>query len=182
MNNWKKLSSKTVYRNPYFRVREDKVIRPGGKKGTYYIIEQSNSVMIVPLNKDNEVYLVGLFRYTTQMFSWEVPGGAMEDKNIIGNAKKELLEETGLVSNNWQDLGIYEAMNGSVNKIGHILVAKNVTQTGSNKQQEEGILEMKKIPFVKVIEMIKKNQITDSHTISALILTGLRLDLIDSKA
>jgi len=32
-NPWKKLGSKAIYKNPWITVREDKVIRPDGKKG-----------------------------------------------------------------------------------------------------------------------------------------------------
>ena len=69
-------------------------------------------------------------------------------------------------------------MNGSVNKIGHVILALGINQTESNKQFEEGITQMKKLPFKKALEMVKDGEITDSHTISAIMLVGLKLGLL----
>ncbi len=154
------------------------MVRPNGKKSKFYLIDMPKSVMIVPLTSNYEVYLIGLWRYTTNMYSWEIPGGAVEKEDIIENGKRELQEETGLVSDNWEDLGMYQAMNGSNNKIGHVLLAKNVVETGGHNKEEEGIAEVKKVPIKEVIEMIKTGEITDSHTISALTLAALKIGLI----
>ena len=35
INPWKKLSSKKIYRNQWFSLREDQVISPGGEQGIY---------------------------------------------------------------------------------------------------------------------------------------------------
>ena len=180
MNNWKKLTSKVVHTNPFFTVKEEEVIRPDKSRGIFYIIEQNNSVMIVPLTKSCEIYLIHLYRYPTKMYSWEVPGGAMETNDVIGSAKKELREETGLISHDWQILGNYQAMNGCINKTGFILLAKNVVETDENKQAEEGIIRMKKVTFKTAVEMIRKGEVTDSHTVTALTLTGLSLGLLKS--
>jgi len=134
--------------------------------------------MIVPVTEENEIYLIGLYRYPTQMYSWEVPGGAVENNDVLASAKSELQEETGLVAEKFEDLGIYQAMNGSVNKIGHVILALGINQTESNKQFEEGITQMKKLPFKKALEMVKDGEITDSHTISAIMLVGLKLGLL----
>lgn len=174
----KKLSSTIVYKNKYFQVREDEVLKPTGQKGNYFVIEFPQSVMIVTLTRNNEVYLIGQHRHTTNLYSWEIPGGSTEGKNILESAKKELKEETGLVSEDWEDLGINQVLNGSANKIFHILLATNIVQTNIHKQKEEGINQMKKVPFKKVLEMIASNQITDCETVSSLMLAGLRLKII----
>lgn len=177
-NPWKQLSSKTVYENKYFTVREDEVVRPDGSTSGYFVIDLPQSVMIVALTSDNEVYMVGQHRYTNGLYSWEIPGGSTEGQDILESAKRELQEETGLVSNDWENLGINQVLNGSTNKIFHILLAKNTTQTNENKQLEEGINKMEKIPFKKVLEMISSGEITDSETISSLTLAGIKLGLI----
>lgn len=178
LGSWKKVSSKIAYQNKYFQVREDDVIKPDGGKGTYFVIELPQSVMIVAITSENEVYLVGQNRYTTNMYSWEIPGGSSEGQDILIAAKRELQEETGLVSEEWEELGINQVLNGSTNKIFHILLAKNTIQTNNNKQEEDGISKMEKIPYKKVLEMIASGEITDSETISSLTLVALKLKLI----
>jgi 8-oxo-dGTP pyrophosphatase MutT (NUDIX family) len=177
-NPWKKLSSKIVYKNKYYKVREDEVIRPDNKKGKYFVIEQPPSVMIVPLTTNNEIYLVGLYRYTTNSFSWEIPGGACDNQKPITAAKRELKEETGLIAKKWELLGLHQPLNASNEKYIYTVLAQDVTQTGNNKQKEEGIVELKKVSFKKVLEMIKTGKILDGETTSSILLAGLKLGII----
>lgn len=175
---YKKLSSSNIYRNPFFGVREDEVIKPDGNRGKFYVIEMPSSVMIVPLTLKREVYLIGMYRYPTDMYSWEIPGGAIENNDVLESAKKELEEETGLTSTEFENFGIYQAMNGSCNKVGHVVVAKNVDEKHIKIQTEEAITQLKKVTLLEVTEMIKRGDITDSHTISALTLVGLILGIL----
>jgi ADP-ribose pyrophosphatase YjhB (NUDIX family) len=177
-SSWQKISSKKVYKNQYFQVREDEVVRPDGSPGKYFVIETTPSVMIVPVTNELEFYIVGQHRYTTDIFSWEVPGGSTDGEEIIAAAKRELQEETGLISDDWENLGVQQVLNGSTDKVFTILLAKNVTQTDKNKQASDGIVEMKKISFSKVLEMIGNLEISDAETISALMLAAIKLKLI----
>lgn len=178
LNPWQKISSKKVYKNHYFQVREDEVVRPDGSPGKYFVIETTPSVMIVAVTRELEFYIVGQHRYTTNIFSWEVPGGSTDGEESIAAAQRELREETGLTSDEWENLGMQQALNGNSDKVFTILLAKNVTQTDKNKQAGDGIVEMKKIPFSKVLEMIGSSEISDAETISALMLAAIKMKLI----
>src|SRR5258708_5043977 len=95
-NSWKRLSSVIVYKNPWWQVREDKIIRPGGEEGTYCVIETPQSAEIVAVTEKQEVYLIGQYRYPIEKFSWTVPGGTVdnETEDFLEAAKRELREET----------------------------------------------------------------------------------------
>lgn len=174
----KKLSSKVVYQNPYFKVHEDAVILPTGESGTYYTIDLPPSVMIVALNDKSEVYLVKLYRYTTQQYSWEIPGGACDGEDPLTAAQRELQEETGFIAKSWEDLGAQQVLNGSTNKLFHVILAKDVIQTDLNQQAEEGITEVEFISFQEVKRMILSGEVNDSETISALMVAGIKLQLL----
>lgn len=178
VKDWQTVSSKPVYQNIYFKVREDAVVRPDGEDGTYFVVEMNPAVTIVPVTKDNEVYLVGQNRYASKVYSLEVPAGRLEEENKLEEAKRELAEETGLISNEWEELGSLQVLNGCTNLVLHIFLAKNVTQTNKNEQEEEGINKMVKVPYRKAMDMIASGEITDSETISALTLGALKLKII----
>ena len=81
-NPWKRVSSETKYENPWFHVREDRVVRPDGKPGRYSVVSAARlATGIVPLWPDGSVTLVGQYRYPLDEYSWEIPegGGALTD-------------------------------------------------------------------------------------------------------
>ncbi|MCL5784339.1 MAG: NUDIX hydrolase [Patescibacteria group bacterium] len=179
INKWGKLSSRVVYKNPWYQIREDSVITPSGERGTYNVVEKKSSVFIIAVTDNKEVYLIDQYRYPTQMESWEVPSGGVEDnENLQESAIRELQEEAGIYAKNWTDLGIIQVENGVSNAIGYVFLATDLRQADRHKQEEEGIDNIKLIPFKDIFEMIKDERITDSQSISAIIKAALYLDII----
>lgn len=165
-----------VHENPYFRVKREAVNNPDGKTGEYFIIDSPPAVFIVPLTDQNEIYLVGLYRHTTKVHSIEVPAGGAESSSLLDDAKRELQEETGLLANDWQKLGTLQSFNGSSSHLSTVFLARGVTQSTKHKQEEEGITQLTKVEFSQALEMIKHGSITDSGSISAIMLAHLHLN------
>ncbi|MBI2022374.1 NUDIX hydrolase [Candidatus Daviesbacteria bacterium] len=175
---WKKLNQKIVHKNPWFNIRQDFVVKPNNSKSDYFVLEIPQAVFAVALTYKQEVYLVLQYRYPTDRFSWEVPGGRSDDMDPLEAAKKELQEETGLIADTWQKVGDFQTMKGIANEISNVFLARGLIETEEHTQKEEGILEVKKVPFKKSLEMIKSGEITDGQTIAALTQVGLYLKLL----
>ena len=170
------MGSRIAYQNPWTTFREDRVINPVGKETVYGLIDRAHAaVSIVALTDEKEVILINTFRYTTQVFSLEIPGGAGERGSSLASAKRELWEETGFRAKKWRMMGTFQSWNGVCNEWTHVYCAEGLMQTGYNEQQEEGISEVKKVPFAKAIEMVARGIITDSGSIVALLYVALKL-------
>lgn len=169
-NPWKKLSSKIVHQNPWFYVRKDAVIRPSGKRGEYNVVVTPKSVFIVAINEKKEVYLVGMFRYTTGMYSLEIPAGSSDGERPLLAAKRELKEEAGLTAKSWKLIGTFQVANGLLSEMGYVYLAQKLTEVPENEQSEEGIEEVLRVPFEKVLQMIADGKINDGQTITAVAL------------
>jgi 8-oxo-dGTP pyrophosphatase MutT (NUDIX family) len=172
---WQKLSSKTVHKNPYYSVREDKVIKPDGTEGFYYVVEDREAVFIVALDNQQNVYLVELHRYTVNDISVEVPAGGIDGQDPLVAAKRELQEETGLTAKNWKELGFVYPLNGIISGKNYIFLATELQSTDKNSQAEEGITNVRKVPLKEALQMIKDGKIRDNETIAALTLGALHL-------
>ena len=174
-NPWKKLSSKIVYSNRWLSVREDQVIRPDGGKGIYSVVESPSTVYIIALDNTSKLCLIGQHRYPTNMFSWEVPSGSSNNQNLFTAAKRELKEETGLEAKIWKTVGTFQALNGFGTEIGYVFIAKDLIQTSSHKQEEEGITSIKIVSLKAAFSLIKSGEISDAQTITALTLVALKI-------
>lgn len=142
---WKKLSSKIVYKNPWIIVREDKVIRPDGKKGIYGYIQIPHSIVVMAFTSEKEIYLVGQYRYPVNTYAWEIPkGGLVKSETPLKAAKRELLEETGLVAKKWQEIGQAYSSIGIINEVCHIFMATGLKVT-SNKPSTFEIKKLRKL-------------------------------------
>src|SRR5205809_753331 len=75
-NPWQRPSRTVAYQNPWIVVYHDEVVRPDGQPGIYGLVHYRNrAVAIVALDAQDRVLLVGQFRYTLNLYSWEIPEG-----------------------------------------------------------------------------------------------------------
>lgn len=172
--NWELKKSENIHSNPFFSVREDKVIKPNGEDGIYYVVEKKESVFIVPINSLGEIYLIKQFRYPTKTWSWEVPAGAIETgEEPIEAAERELQEETGLKAASWEKIGILPIGPGLSDNIGHLFVANGLSLIGNDKKEEEGIVDCKSFSTDQIKEMILNKELIDVPSLAMLTIAGL---------
>lgn len=173
---WRTRGSRTVYENRWIHVREDDVVGPDGA-GIYGVVRmQHPAVFVVALDDDDRVCLITLDRYTTGR-SVEVPAGGTDGEDPLVAAQRELREETGLDAARWEHLGTMNALNGIAHAPEHVFLARGArlaTDAGATRA-EEGIDEVRWVPFAEVLGMIAAGELTDGETIAAIAYAGIRL-------
>ena len=169
-NPWQRRGSKLVYSNPWITVREDDVITPGGNPGIYGVVETRIATGVVALTDQNEIYLVGQYRYPVDEYSWEIPEGGSEiDEDPMLTAKRELKEETGLEAESWEQLGgEIHLSNCFSSERGFLYLARGLRQGCAEPDHTEE-LQVKKIPFVECLAMVDSGEIKDSLTVIAVL-------------
>jgi 8-oxo-dGTP pyrophosphatase MutT (NUDIX family) len=175
-NPWKTLSTEVKYRNPWFSVREDQVIRPDGKPGIYGVVETRIATGVVALTPLYEVYLVGQFRYPTNMYSWEIPeGGTDGNEEPLAAARRELQEETGLTAARWSPLGHELHMSNCISsERAFLFLAQELTQSHAEPEGTE-VLAVRREPLAQCLRMIASGEIVDALSIIALLHIARRL-------
>jgi 8-oxo-dGTP pyrophosphatase MutT (NUDIX family) len=177
-NPWTILERSEKYENPWIKVTEDQVLNPAGKKGIYGVVNFKNiAIGVVPLDADNNTWLVGQYRYPLDLYSWEIPeGGCLIGKESkLEAAQRELKEETGLEAAVWTEIMEMHLSNSVTDEVGYVFVAKNLTM-GMAAPEETEELKLKKLPFEEALGMCMRGEITDSLTLLALFKTKLLMD------
>lgn len=169
-NNWQTLHTAIRYDNPWIEVSHRKVINPSGGEGIYGKIHFKNlAIGIVPLDEWYNTWLVGQYRYTLSQYSWEIPeGGCPIGTSPMISAKRELLEETGIVAAKWTPLLDIHTSNSVTDEFGHVFVAQNLTFQEAEPEDTED-LQIIKLPLEEAFEKVMNNEITDSLSVAALM-------------
>jgi ADP-ribose pyrophosphatase len=164
----KTLGTREVYRNPWLRLREDRIERSNGSEGIYGVIDKDDCAIIIPIDGDH-VYLVEQFRYTVQQRLLEFPQGGWETKDVDPEAlaRGELKEETGLIASRMQFLGTTYVAYGYANQKMHIFLASGLTPQEKDPDPEEHDLELHRVPVRDFEAMLRDGRIPDICSIAA---------------
>jgi 8-oxo-dGTP pyrophosphatase MutT (NUDIX family) len=168
-NPWQILSEKKAYDNKWIQVTEYDVINPNGGKGIYGKVHFKNiAIGIVVLDEEMNTYLVGQYRFPLNEYSWEIPegGGPLQD-DPLESAKRELLEETGLIAKDWSLLLKMHNSNSVTDEYALIYLARQLEQRTAMPEETEQLV-IRKLPFEEVWQMVEKGRITDAMTVAAI--------------
>lgn len=173
---WKTLTANEVYSNPWIRISHHTVINPGGGNGIYGVVSFKNlAIGVVPVDDEGFTWLVGQYRYTLNAYSWEIPeGGGPLGEEPLDTAKRELLEETGLVAKQWDLLCPIHTSNSVTDEAGFLFMARQLEQSTASPEETEDLV-LWKLPLHEAVDMVERGEITDSLSIAGLLMAERKL-------
>jgi 8-oxo-dGTP pyrophosphatase MutT (NUDIX family) len=107
---WEVLNHQILFDgSPWVRLIQEHVRLPNGVEiRDFYRVEITAYVTIFALTTDLQVAMVEHYKHGPGQVSLELPAGYIEpEDDPLAAAQRELREETGLVSEQWQPLGRY---------------------------------------------------------------------------
>lgn len=173
-NPWKTLSEKMVYESKWIKLYHHECINPVGKPAPYSVVHFCHlAIGIVAIDEEENIWLVGQWRYPIRQYSWEIPeGGGRLDEDPLESAKRELREETGLVASRWKELFRMHLSNSATDELAIIFKAEGLVQKDPQPDETE-ILQIKKIPLKEAYQMVKIGKITDSLSVAGIMYVML---------
>lgn len=169
-NPWTTLSTDVKYDNPWITVEEHQVLNPAGNPGIYGKVHFKNlAIGIIPLDEENNTWIVGQYRYPLNKYSWEIiEGGGKLGIDPIVSAQRELLEETGIIATEWEKIGEFNTSNSVTDEVALIYVARGLSFTEAIPEETEQ-LQVKKLPLHEVYDMVMRNEIDDSLSVVGIL-------------
>ena len=165
----KKVDGEIVFKGALLEVHKDKVTLPDGNYSyREYIYHNGASAILVIDGED--IYMERQFRYPVGEVIWEIPAGKLDKgEDPLTGAKRELEEETGIKTDNLIKIGAMYNSVGYSNEVINYYVAKDFSE-GSKKLDDEEFIDVVKVPFKKVLEMVLNGEIKDSKTAYGIML------------
>ncbi len=167
----KQLTHKLVYECFFLKLYEDEVLLPNNKTSRRIYVSHNSAAAVLPITKDGKILLVNQYRYPISSESLEIPAGK---KDFIGEdgllcAKRELEEETGYQSSNYERIIDLHSCVGYSNEMIEIFIARDCVKVENPKQcDDDEFLELKVYSEEQVKVFLKEKKITDAKTLVAL--------------
>jgi len=158
---------------------------PGGETLERDVVRHPGAVSVVPVQADGTVVMVRQFRAPIEGDLLEIPAGKRDvvDEPPEVTARRELVEEVGLIAGTLIPLVQMCHSPGFCDEINHIFLATDLEPT---ERQVDGIEEehmtIETIPLAEVIARIRNGEITDAKSIAGLTLAAHHLGVVQVAA
>ena len=146
----------------------------GGKVFRRQLVRHPGAVVIVPILEDGKVIFERQFRFSVGDYILELPAGTLEEEeNPLECARRELLEETGYIAEDWEKVAEFYLAPGYSTEYMHLFFAKNLKFLGGNLDEEEDI-EILSLSREEILRSIERGEIRDAKSLVGSLLYILR--------
>lgn len=168
---WTVTNRRLVYdAQPWLRVDLAHVRKPSGLREEHHVVSLPRAVMVVALDESREhILLTWRHRWVPDLWSWELPGGLIEDDESPEQAAvRELVEETGYRAGQLRHLVTYEPEVGTVRSPRFVYQADGVDRVADPTEHDEGSFRWVRLGTVP--ELITRGQVGSSGALIGLLM------------
>ena len=174
-------ASRSVYRGRLLDVREDTVRFPNGSEGVLEIVRHRGAAAVLPLygpedceaGTGPDVILLRQYRYAAGGTLWEAPAGKLDEGEAPEVcAFRELEEEAGIKASRLIPLTTLLTTPGFSDERVHLFLATGL-EDGQQALEEHEIIECRRMPLSRAVEMVMSGDIVDGKTVSLLLMAAI---------
>jgi ADP-ribose pyrophosphatase len=164
------LRKENKYKGHVFDIVKVHVTLPDGRERAYDLVEHGDSVSIVPVTEDGQIYFVIQHRIGADQVLLELPAGVVDgDESPLNAASRELQEEIGKAAGELTALGGFYLAPGYTDEYMLVFLAKNLSDSPLEPDEDE-FLEIVTLPIPEVYQKAVSGEIHDGKTLAALLL------------
>ena len=167
-----------IHTGKVIRTVQDEILTAYGKPAIRDVVLHPGGVCVLPLLPNGDLLLIRQFRYPTGEFLWEFPAGKLDvegespDEAIV----RELWEETGYESQDWQSFAYIYTAPGFCDERIYLYIAKDceVAKERPPQVDDEAIVTQAFKPE-DFSDLIRQGQVKDAKSLA--LWTHYKLNL-----
>jgi ADP-ribose pyrophosphatase len=182
LKKWELVQRKTILEPGPFAVREDTLVSPRtGAALVYHVLECPDWVNVVAFTEGEEMVLVRQYRFGSERFTLEIPGGVVDpDESPAVGAVRELREETGYVGEKVVELGFVEPNPALQNNRCYTYLITGCRPTMDQELDPGEDVSVELHTMSELRQMIRRGEVTHSLVVAAMELFRLHRDSISA--
>jgi len=172
-------SSEDIHVGRILALRVDDVVMPGGGTARREIVEHLGAVAIVALDEQDRVLLIRQYRHPMGRRLWELPAGLVDHagEDPLQTARRELVEEVGIVAETWSVLVDAAASPGFTDEVVRVYLATGLSIVERVVLgDEEADLVVESVALDDAIRMVLAGEIVNASAVSGLLAARLVRD------
>ena len=173
----KVLNEQSVFSGRVIKLSVLDVELQDGSQSKRELVKHPGAVAVLPIDAEGNVLLVRQFRIAAGRVLTEVPAGTLnvgEDPLLC--AERELQEEVGYRPGKLESLGGIFVAPGYTTEFIHLYLATDLKEARLEQDADE-FIEVDRVPFAQVIDMIERGEIIDGKSIVCVLRAARKLGL-----
>ena len=169
---WRRIASSRLQRCRIFDLDEVRFAPPDcDTPETFYRIEAPDWVNVIALTTEDDVLLVRQYRFGTEEFTLEIPGGMCDPGEVpLVAARRELREETGHDAGEMLELGFVHPNPAIQTNRCFTFLARRLHEAGPPEPDEHEAFELERVPLKRISGLIADGSITHALVLAAFQL------------
>ncbi|MFA4849419.1 MAG: NUDIX hydrolase [Methanoregula sp.] len=168
-----------VNASPFLKLyRETVRLENGEQINDYYTIDQQDYIAVFAMISPQEILGIRHYKHGAKKINLGLPSGYIEGcESPLSAAKRELLEETGYIANDWRPLGTFvvDGNRGCGNV--HVFFARDLVKKQEPASGDLETMSLERINLVQLPELLETGVVA---TLGAAI--GISLGLLKIKS
>ena len=170
------LKSEIVYSGRAFTIRRDTLRLPDGHETRLDIVGHIGSVIIIPLDSEDNLLFVRQYRHAAGLDLLELPAGTLDEGEAPeACARREVREETGMRADKMEHLGGFYLAPGYSTEFMNVYLATGLHVDPLEADADE-FLSVERIPLAEALAMAEQGKITDAKSLAAFFLAKSHLE------
>jgi ADP-ribose pyrophosphatase len=170
---WQVLDNREVFQAPpYIRVFRQKVkVSDGRIVDDYHQLKLTDFVLVVATTEDGRVIMERQYKHGIGEVTMVVPAGTMSPgEDPLATAQRELLEETGYVSDHWQRLNCFVTHANYGCSTAYLFTAQKARSVAAPKSGDLEEMEIVLLRPEELYEAVLRGQVRSLSAAAAIAL------------
>ncbi len=159
--------AKLVFKGVVFEVYQWEVTGYDGQKRVFEKLKRPDTVVIISITKEGKLIIAKQEQPNREPFMGVIAGRIDEGEEPLVAAQRELKEETGFESDNWQLWYAYQPVS-KIDWAVYVFIAKNCHKVAEQELDGAEKIELMEVDFNQFIEIVSNNQLDSELTVKIL--------------